>query len=168
MSNIQNPIETPLKDGTGSNKLPIKQVAYGILRANGLNVADSEKALNYSKRVGYTIEKKLNQYKLGDSKLISPAFKAIKDTLKMKPILTNEYKVCSGCKGKDENKPGCSICKGAGILRTELYPNHSTRIEAAKMVYDRFDPVVKHVVVNSLKLVGNLKDAMNLDVPLDE
>jgi hypothetical protein len=147
MSNIQNPIDTPLKDGGKPKKLPIKQVAFGILTDNGVSVADAEKALSYADRTGYAIANKLKKYKLKESKLISPAYKALQETLKMKPLQTNEYKTCPSCKGKENERPEaaiCLICKGRGVLRVEIYPNHATRIEAAKMVYERFDPAIKH------------------------
>lgn len=148
MSNIQNPIETPLKDGSEPKKLPIKQVAFGILTDNGVSVADAEKALSYADRTGYAIANKLKKYKLKESKLISPAYRALRETLNMKPLQTNEYKTCPSCKGKKEEGPEaaiCLICKGTGVQRVEIYPNHATRIEAAKMVYDRFDPAVKQI-----------------------
>lgn len=124
------------------DKLPLKQKALAILTGNGLSTNEAGEALNYKGNSVYDAKTKLNKNNLSNRKLGSMAFKAVKETLKMKPVLTNEFKVCYECKDKEPKRFNCVICNGKGVLQQEMWPSHGNRLEAAKMYYDRTDPVV--------------------------
>lgn len=122
--------------------LPLKRKALAILTDNGLTTAEAGKALEYKGKSVYDSKTRLNKHNLSNRKLGSLAFKAVKETLKMKPLKTNEFKICPACKNDMEKVLSCPICKGNGILRTEIFPSHGNRLEASKMYYDRADPAV--------------------------
>ena len=72
----------------------------------------------------------------------------------MKPVETKEIKQCPQCKGKsrDPEEPMCDTCLGQGVVKTLLYPTHSNRLDAAKEVMDRIDPIVKKSVTLSANI----------------
>jgi hypothetical protein len=163
----------PIKD---IDSLPIKRKALAILTENGMTTAEAGKALEYKGNSVYDAKFQLNKYALSNKKLGSLAFKAIKETMKMKPLITEDRKICSGCENEPEKKENCIICNGLGYMIKVVYPSHSDRVKAAGMYYDRTDPVVvtkvdpketqsftnvtvnNYIVNNNDKQIENCKD----------
>ena len=110
--------ETQIKTGENGlkngSKLSEKQTGYILLRKQGMSVADAAKATGYSLGYAYQLEKKLAGYDLTDEYWLSEATKALKNIIKGKTFGEID-------KIKD-----------------------STIMEAIKMVFDRYQPVVKH------------------------
>jgi hypothetical protein len=110
--------ETQIKIGENGlkngSKLSEKQTGYILLRKQGMSVADAAKATGYRLGYAYQLEKKLINYDLTDEYWLSEATKALKNILKGKTFGEID-------KIKD-----------------------STIMEAIKMVFDRYQPVVKH------------------------
>ncbi len=96
------------------SKLSEKQTGYILLRKQGMSTADAAKAMGYNTRYAYQLEKKLTSYDLTSEFWLSSATKALKNILKGKTFGEID-------KIKD-----------------------STIMEAIKMVFDRYQPVVKH------------------------
>jgi hypothetical protein len=96
----------------------------------------------------YDLKQKYNRYLLSKQSTVKLASKVFLETMKMKPVETKEIKQCPQCKGKsrDPEEPMCDTCLGQGVVKTLLYPTHSNRLDAAKEVMDRIDPIVKKTV----------------------
>ncbi len=94
------------------SKLSETQTGYILLRKQGMSIADAAKATGYSLGYAYQLEKKLKNYDLTDDFWLSEATKVLKNIIKGKTFGEIE-------KIKD-----------------------STIMEAIKMVFDRYQPVV--------------------------
>ena len=106
-------IKTAENQVKNTSKLSEKQTGYILLRKQGMSIADAAKATGYSLGYAYQLEKKLKNYDLTDDFWLSSAVKALKNILKGKTFGEVE-------KIKD-----------------------STIMEAIKMVFDRYQPVVR-------------------------
>lgn len=126
-----------------------KTVKAMELMDQGLNIHDAHKlATGIDKphpNTIYDLKKKYDKYLLSKQSTVKLASKVFVETMKMKPVTTEEIKQCPQCKGKskDPEQPMCDTCNGQGVVATLLYPTHSNRLDAAKEVMDRIDPVVK-------------------------
>ncbi len=96
------------------SKLNEKQTGYILLRKQGMSIADAAKATGYSLGYAYQLERKLKSYDLTTEFWLSSATKALK-----------------------------SILKGKTFGEIDKIKD-STIMEAIKMVFDRYQPVVKH------------------------
>lgn len=67
-----------------AEKATNKQIAYGLLRKNGLSVKNAAESVGYNPKYAYTIDKKVGKYDLTDSKLVSQAHKVVKNIMKGK------------------------------------------------------------------------------------
>ena len=123
------PYEKDVKAGENqvknTPKLSEKQTGYILLRKQGMSIADAAKATGYNQTYAYRLEKKVNSYDLTDDFWLSEATKALK-------------KIITG--------------KTFGDIK-EI--KASTSLEAAKMVFDRHQPVVRR------------QENLNLNVDLD-
>jgi len=107
----------PSKTSNNTPKLSQRDIAYSLLRQNGLNNTDACKGLKITDARGTQIASKLKKkFDLTEETFLRPAHKAIKNILKGKSFGEVD-------KIKD-----------------------STVLAAASMVYDRVQPVVKHNV----------------------
>lgn len=156
---VKRPRKTSPKPIKDVDELPPKHKALAILTENGLTTAEAGKVLGYKGKSVYDPKTKLNKHNLSNRKLGSMALKAVRETLKMKPVKTNERMKCLECKGKNGIVENCSVCNGLGYVIKELYPAHSDRLNAAKMYYDRTDPIVN---VNKNLNVNVSVDAIDL------
>jgi transcriptional regulator with XRE-family HTH domain len=110
----ENAVITAENGLKNGSKLSEKQTGYILLRKQGMSIADAAKATGYSLGYAYQLEKKLKSYDLTDEYWLSEATKALKNIIKGKTFGEIE-------KIKD-----------------------STIMEAIKIVFDRYQPVVKH------------------------
>ena len=93
-------------------KMTANQIAIMALREQGLNNADTARELGVSKSYVTAIDKKVNgKYSLSDTRMVKAAHKAVKSLLAGEPF---------------------------GSI-TEV--KDSTSLQAAKMVYDRIEPL---------------------------
>ncbi len=136
------------------DELPLKHKAMAILTNEGLTTAEASKALEYKGKSGYMAKTKLNKHNLSNRKLGSLAFKAVKETLKMVPVMTDKRILCYACKDDEEKRSKCLICKGDGTVPITIMPSIGNRLEASKMYYDRADPVVQHIQTESAIIIG--------------
>lgn len=98
-------------------KIGPKYEAFQVLRENGLKPGDASKALGMTRQYGYQLEKRIDKrYDLTSKKYIKLASNAVKNLLKAQPFGTIE-------KVKD-----------------------STALQAAQMVYDRFQPLIQRSI----------------------
>ena len=109
----------------------------------------------------YDLKKKYNLYLLSKQSTVKLASKVFVETMKMKASKIDEIVKCIKCKGsgkiedKDTGEPvTCLYCSGQGkyIVEANLYPTHSNRLDAAKEVMDRIDPIVKKSVTLSANI----------------
>lgn len=91
----------------------------------------------------YDLKKKYDKHLLTREPVVKLASKVYVETMKMKPVETDEVKACPECKDHPTDKLTCPTCKQTGIVKTLLYPSHTNRLAAATAVMDRVDPVVK-------------------------
>ena len=110
----ENAVITAENGVKDTSKLSEKQMGYALLRKQGMSIADAAKATGYNTRYAYQLEKKLTSYDLTTEFWLSSATKALKNIIKGKTFGEID-------KIKD-----------------------STIMEAIKMVFDRYQPVVKH------------------------
>lgn len=110
----------------------------------------------------YDLRKKYDAFLLSKQSTVKLASKVFVDTMKMKPIETEEVKICPQCRGRsqDPEEPMCVTCQGTGVVNTLIYPSHTNRLAAADAVMDRIDPVVKQSM--NLNLTANFTD-VNLE-----
>jgi hypothetical protein len=94
--------------------LPPKQAAYLLMRSNDIPTKEAAKAVGYKENSAYQLNRKLKKYDLSDNKLVSKANRTIKKLV--------------------DGKAFGSIDK----------VKDSTSLAAAQMIYDRYQPVVKH------------------------
>lgn len=94
-----------------------KQIAYQMLRENGVSITKAAETLGYATKTGYTLEKKRVELK-GKTGLLTD--KRIK----------NAYKVVD------------KFMKGEGVGTAKIVKD-STVMQAAKMVIDRSDPTTQ-------------------------
>ena len=109
--------ETPSKTSNNTPKLSQRDIAYSLLRENGLSNTEACEGLKIARSRGNQIANKLDKkYDLREETYLKPAQLAIKRILKGKTF---------------------------GEVTTI---KDSTVLSAAAMVYDRVDPVVKQSV----------------------
>lgn len=117
---------------TNQSGLPIKQLAFALLKENGLTNTEASKAVGYSNGTGRVVSSKVNKLSLVHPKMVKLAHKAIEDTLILKPLEIEKTSI-----DKETGKP---------IPYTEkVYPSHSNRLQAAADVYDRYEPKITKV-----------------------
>ncbi len=101
------------------------------------------------------LKKKYDRYLLSKQSTVKLASKVFLETMKMKASKVDQIVKCRKCLGsgkiedKDTGEPVmCLYCEGQGkyIVEANLYPTHSNRLDAAKEVMDRIDPIVKKTV----------------------
>ena len=118
------------------------------------------------------LKKKYNNYLLSKQSTVKLASKVFVETMKMKASKVDEIVKCIKCKGsgkiedKDTGEPViCLYCEGQGkyIVEANLYPTHSNRLDAAKEVMDRIDPVVK----KSVSLNANIHTFVDFESEAD-
>ncbi len=115
--------KTPPKTSNKTPKLSQRDIAYSLLRKEGLNNTEASAGLGITTARGSQITSKLNKkYDLREEIFLKPAQLAIKRILKGKTF---------------------------GEVATI---KDSTVLSAAAMVYDRIDPVVKHNVNNNVNM----------------
>ncbi len=96
-----------------ANDLNDKQLAYVLMRKQGLDVQKASKLAGYHPRTGYILERKLRKFDLTEGFWLSKAQKALKNIL--------------------EGKPWGSIEQ----------IKDSTALEASKVIFDRAQPVIR-------------------------
>lgn len=84
------------------------------------------KALGYNPSYFPIVKHKLEKHSLASPQMRKKAFKAVKETLEMKPHDATVF-----IKGEPQTIP--------------VYPTHTNRLAAAQMVADRCEPVVNRV-----------------------
>ncbi|HHT9135171.1 MAG TPA: hypothetical protein ACFYD2_09730, partial [Candidatus Avalokitesvara rifleensis] len=105
--------ETELKTPKKTPKLSEKQIGYLALRKQGMSIAEASRTVGYNENYGYELEKKLKSYDLTDDFWLSKASKVLKNVMDGKPF--GEIKDIKA----------------------------STAVEAAKMIFDRHQPIVR-------------------------
>jgi len=110
--------------------------AFAVLRANGFNIKDSYeiagKKTGCSDSAPSHQEKKVRSLSIINPELIKSAHQAVKDTLEMKSQPVTRTMV---------TKNGEAV-----TYNDNLYPSHSNRLEAARMVIDRDEPTIQKQV----------------------
>jgi hypothetical protein len=120
----QTIIENQAESIIDISELPTKQAAYALLKENGVSTRDAAKSLGYKENTAFTLNTKLNKYKLSNKKMVVSASNAIKNCL--------------------DGTPWGSI--------TTI--KDSTALQAASMVMDRFDPKInQNLNVNVTKIL---------------
>lgn len=142
--------EKPEKKERKPKPLASKTVKAMELMDKGVDIKDAHKLAtgieNPHPNTIYDLKKKYDKWLLSQAKTVKLASKVYVETMKMKPVETDEIKVCPECKGKkdDEGSPTpCVTCGSSGVVRTLLYPSHTNRLAAAEAVMDRIDPKIK-------------------------
>ena len=107
----------------------------------------------------YDLRRKFDKYLLSKENTVKLASKVFVDTMKMKPTETKTIKKCPECKDVEVVKQACVTCNKTGIVRELLYPSHSNRLEAAREVMNRVDPIVRE----TSSAVTNIFNVVNLD-----
>lgn len=110
----------------------------------------------------YDLKKKYDAHLLSKKSTVKLASKVFVDAMKMKPVETEEVKICPQCKGRtqDPEEPMCVTCKGSGVVNTLIYPTHTNALVAAGAVMDRIDPIIKQSM--NLNVTANFTD-VNLE-----
>lgn len=103
-------------------ELPEKQVAYALLKENGCTTQQATKALGYKLHTGYVLNTKIKKYSLKKDKIVKSAHTAIKNLIQAKKFGDIE-------EIKD-----------------------STVLQASKIIYDRYEPVVQKIESTSLSI----------------
>jgi len=112
------------KSALGLN--PKQRATVELLKNTQLSIPQVAKVVGYSRSYAYEMQRKAKDLYLKSPEMQRKAYKAIEETLDMKPQKTTE-KTKNGFEVKD------------------AYPTHSNRLEAARMVVDRTEPAVKQV-----------------------
>lgn len=81
---LNTEIKEPEVIAEQAEKATDKQMAYGLLRKNGLPVKKAAELIGYNPKYAYQIDKKVGKYDLTDSKLVSQAHKVVKNIMKGK------------------------------------------------------------------------------------
>ena len=132
----------------------------------GVDIQDAHKLAtgieNPHPRTLYDLKKKYDAYLLSKKSTVKLASKVFVNAMKMKPVETEEVKICPQCKGRsqDPKEPMCVTCKGSGVVNTLIYPTHTNALAAAEAVMDRIDPVIKQSM--NLNVSANFTD-VNLE-----
>ncbi len=126
MNNVKS--NTILPDNTKKvplklSELPDKQQAYYLLKQNGCTTKEAANSLNYKTNTAYKLNSKVRKYSLRNDKIAKDAHAAVKNILKGKTF--GEVKEI-----KD-----------------------STVIMAAKMHYDRAEPVIQKIESKSTSVI---------------
>lgn len=106
-------VRDPDKPITDIADLPLKQLAFKLLKDNGVNNDDASDAVGYKPQTGRVVSSKINKMIFSDSKMVKSAVKVLKNCM-------------------DGNTWG-SIQK----------IKDSTALSAAQMVADRYEPAIK-------------------------
>jgi hypothetical protein len=120
-------------------ELPIKQLAFALLKENGLTNTEASKAVGYSQGTGRVVSSKINKLSLIHPKIVKLAHKAIEDTLLMKPLEIEKTSI--------DKETGVSV-----PYTEKIYPSHAVRLQAAGDVYDRYQPKVTKVESQNLNV----------------
>ena len=149
---------------TNHVKLNANQIAYSVLREEGLSGREASKRLGLSSGYGVHTDRKLSKYRLKGSKLVAPTFRLISKAVKMQPM-KGALKLCSGCKGqgvigktKKVDGIACPLCKGAQVVHDMIYPPWNVAMDGAREVLAREEPVKQVSVTTNLHLVGSLSE----------
>ncbi len=123
------PAREPLPEYSKNGRLiGPRYEAFDLLRQQGLSQNRAAQAIGLSPQSGTLIQRKLDRrYDLTNKTFIKLASKVVKNILSGEPTEIKKDVV-----GKD----------GQVVEITErIYPSHPVRLEAAKMSYDRYQPV---------------------------
>ena len=126
---MQDKCQKPTVDIT---QLPPRQAAMALLVENGVSVLDAGKAVGYKGNTPYNIKTKINKLSLIHPKMVKSAARVIRDVLDLKPIEVERTTVTKSGQVVD--------------YTDNIYPSHTNAIQAAAMVYDRVEPVVRQQV----------------------
>lgn len=108
------------------NLKPKHIAAIELLEHSQLSEGQIARALGYHPSYFTTVKNKLEKHSLASPQMRKKAFKAVKETLEMKPHEATVF-----VRGKPQTIP--------------VFPTHSNRLQAAQMVADRCEPVVNRV-----------------------
>ncbi len=136
--NVDNPIKvcentTPAREplpekSRNGVRIGPKYEAFAHLREDGMTSGQAALALGMSRQNGYLIEKRIDKrYDLTNKTFIKLASKVVKNILSGEPTEVKKEVI-----GKD----------GQVVEITDkIYPTHPVKLQAAGMIYDRYQPV---------------------------
>lgn len=137
-----------------------QEKAYAALKASGLEKAEIAKVLGIKKKSKDSrvsqLERSVKTKSIVNPKMVKLAHKAVEETLEMQPVTVTE--VMTDKDGEQKT------------IEKKLYPSHSNRLDAAKMILNRSEPEVqKHLNVNvDGKDIQNLVDLSHYSEPEKE
>lgn len=111
---------------TGGKIANKKQAAFITLRRQGLTVADASEVVGYNLSYAYKVDKKSESFTINTPAMRKRALKAITETLDMKPVDREIYNSKTG-----------------EIITVKERPTITNRLQAAGMVVDRSEPIIR-------------------------
>lgn len=142
-------------DKSTLEKLTPMEKVYAVMRVNGYNRNESYKLAGgkggKDSTRPYSLEKSIRTKSVVSPKMVKLAHSAIKETLEMKPVTVIET----------VNTP-----EGSKTVEKNVYPSHTNRLDAAKLILNRSEPEVqKHMNLNVDVKAG--KDLIDLSGYMD-